>query len=90
MKKKLTLIMVLFSIIATSVAQNQMCEKNFTLVEQREELHPEIVEDLSFDFKHFQHPSHPENGAVCVVWGTLSTLEPYSQYLWEVDEEFLP
>lgn len=57
----------------------------------RDTLYPEIVEDLLGGvYKHFQHPCHPENGAVCVVWGTLSTLESYSQYLWEADEEFLP
>ena len=82
--------MMLFSIICTCMAQSQVWEKDFTMVEQREVLYPEIVEDLSFDFKHFQHPCHPENGVVCVVWGALSTLEPYSQYLWEVDEQFLP
>lgn len=88
MKKKLTLLLIAILFMATAHAQL----KPPTLPETtRDTLYPEIVVYLGFgEFMHYQHPCHPENGAVCVVWGTLRTLEPYSQYLWEADEEFLP
>lgn len=54
----------------------------------RDTLYPEIVEYLGFgEYLHYQHPATETR---CNALGVLSTLEPYSQYLWEVDEQFLP
>ena len=71
MKRKLTLIMVLFSTICTCMAQNQVGEKDFTMVEQREELHPEIVKD---NWTWFEHLQHPATDTICVFWGGVAHL----------------
>lgn len=60
-----------------------------TLVEvSRDTLHPEIVIDLYGGL--YTHFTHPATEFMCVVEGMFTTIEEYSQYLWEVDEEFLP
>lgn len=85
MKKKLTLIVMAVLLIASANAQI----KAPTLVEvNHDSLHPEIVEDLLGGV--YVHIQHPETEVRCVFDGILRTFEEYSQYLWEVDEEFLP
>ena len=54
----------------------------------RDTLYPEIVIDNLGG--HYQHFSHPETEIICSVEGMFSTLEVYPQYLWEVNEDFLP
>lgn len=53
----------------------------------RDTLYPEIVKDNWDWYEHFQHPA---TEIMCVAEGGVCTLEQYSQYHWEVDEEFLP
>jgi len=84
MKKKLTLIVMAVLFTAISFAQT----KPPTLPETtRDTLYPEIVKDNWDWYEHFQHPA---TEIMCVVDGGVCTLEQYSQYHWEVDEEFLP
>lgn len=60
-----------------------------TLVEvSRDTLYPEIVIDNLGG--HYQHFTHPETNIMCSVEGMFSTLESYPQYLWDVNEDFLP
>ena len=88
MKRLLLSLLAATMLIATATAQT----KSPTLMETRHDtLHPEIVEDLGQGYyTHFQHPTHPAAGYSCLVGGYLSTMESYSQYLWEVDEQFIP
>ena len=74
---------VLFS--ATTYAQT----KHNTMLEvTRDTLYPEIVVDLfTGEYVHFLHPATEIS---CRIGGNFCTLESYSQYLWEVDEDFLP
>ena len=83
MKKKLTLIVaVLFT--AISFAQT----KPPTITEaNRDTLYPEIYHNFYGYIEHFQHPATPLQ---CIEWGFFSTTEQYAQYLWEVEERFLP
>ena len=70
---------------ATTFAQT----KHPTMLETtRDTLHPEIVEDLLGGV--YIHIQHPETEIRCIFDGIFRTFEEYSQYLWEVDEEFLP
>ena len=69
---------------ATTFAQT----KHPTMLEvTRDTLYPEIVRDNWSWYGHFQHPA---TDTICSAWGDVCTLEPYTQYLWNVDEEFLP
>ena len=62
--------------------------KQSTMLETtRDTLYPEIVRDNWSWYGHFQHPA---TDTICSAWGDVCTLEPYTQYLWDVDEEFLP
>ena len=84
MKRFITL---LTAVLFMAAANAQI--KTPSLVENtREILYPEIVVYLGFgEFLHYQHPS---TEIQCVVEGSFRTFEEYSQYLWEVDEQFLP
>ena len=82
MKRLIILLAVLLT--ATTFAQT----KQSTMLETtRDTLYPEIVKDNWTWYEHFQHPS---TEITCTVWGGVCTFEQYNQYLWEVDEEFLP
>ena len=83
--KRLIILLVAIIFSATTYAQT----KHTTMLETTyDTLHPEIVVYLGFgEFLHFQHPS---TDITCVVEGRFRTFQEYSQYLWEVDEEFLP
>jgi len=84
MKKKLTLIVMAVLFTAISFAQT----KPPTLPEStRDTLYPEIYHNFYGYIEHFQHPATPWQ---CVEWGFFSTTEHYAQYLWEVEESFLP
>ena len=87
MTMKKTILLALLSLFAVNLASART--KHTTMLEAtRDTLHPEIVEYLGFgEYLHFQHPS---TDITCVVEGRFSTFQEYSQYLWEVDEEFLP
>ena len=88
MKMKKTILLALLSLFAVNLAQAQI--KHTTMLETtRDTLHPEIVIDLWVSYQHLSHPTYPATGLSCIVWGTFCTFERYSQYLWEVDEQFL-
>lgn len=87
MKRLLLSLLAIIILIPTATAQTK--SPNITEA-NRDTLTPEIVIDLWVDYQHFSHPVYPETGFECVVWGTFCTTEHYSQYLWEVDEQFLP
>jgi len=83
--KKLIILLVALLFSATTYAQT----KHATMLETtRDTLYPEIVIDNLGGY--YQHFTHPETEIKCTVWGVFSTFEEYSQYLWEVDEQFLP
>ena len=87
MRMKKTILLALLSLFAVNLAQAQT--KHTTMLEtSRDTLYPEIVEDLLGGV--YVHIQHPETEVRCVFDGILRTFEEYSQYLWEVDEEFLP
>ena len=89
MKMKKTILLALLSLFAINLAQAQI--KHTTMLETtRDTLYPEIIVEWDGDTTHFSHPRYPENGCVCVVWHYFSLSKTYSQYLWEVDEHFLP
>ena len=84
---KKTILLALLALFAANLAQAQT--KHTTMLEAtRDTLYPEIVEDLLGGV--YVHIQHPETEVRCVFDGILRTFEEYSQYLWEVDEEFLP
>ena len=84
MKKHIPL--ALLALFAANLAYAQT--KHTTMLETtRDTLYPEIVKDNWDWYEHFQHPA---TEIMCVVDGGVCTLEQYSQYHWEVDEEFLP
>ena len=87
MKMKKTILLALLALFAANLASAQI--KHTTMLEtSRDTLYPEIVEDLLGGV--YVHIQHPETEVRCVFDGILRTFEEYSQYLWEVDEEFLP
>ena len=84
---KKTILLALLALFAVNLASAQT--KHTTMLEStRDTLYPEIVEDLLGGV--YVHIQHPETEVRCVFDGILRTFEEYSQYLWEVDEEFLP
>ncbi len=86
MKMKKTILLALLSLFAVNLASAQT--KHTTMLETtRDTLHPEIVRDNWDWYGHFQHPA---TDTICSAWGDVCTLEPYAQYQWEVDEQFLP
>ena len=89
MKMKKTILLALLVLFAVNLASAQT--KHTTMLETtRDTLYPEIIVEWDGDTTHFSHPRYPENGCVCVVWHYFSLSKTYSQYLWEVDEHFLP
>ncbi len=84
---KKTILLALLAIFAVNLASAQT--KHTTMLETtRDTLYPEIVVDLfTGEYVHFQHPATEIS---CVISGNFCTFEPYAQYLWEVDENFLP
>ena len=88
MKMRKTILLALLALFAANLASAQ--NKQPTMVEStRDILYPEICQPWG-DTTYFSHPSYPENGLSCIVWGGFSTTSTYSQYLWEVDSCFLP
>ncbi|MBR6334390.1 MAG: T9SS type A sorting domain-containing protein [Bacteroidales bacterium] len=86
---KKTILLALLVLFAVNLASAQT--KHTTMLETtRDTLYPEIIVEWDGDTTHFSHPRYPENGCVCVVWHYFSLSKTYSQYLWEVDEHFLP
>lgn len=82
--KKLIILLVAVLFSATTYAQT----KHTTMLETtRDTLHPEIVRDNWSWYGHYQHPA---TDTICSAWGDVCTSEPYAQYQWEVDEQFLP
>lgn len=72
-------------LIAISFAQT----KPPTLPETtRDTLYPEIVIDLYGGL--YTHFTHPATETTCVIGGMFTTIDQFNQYLWEVDENFLP
>ena len=62
--------------------------KHTTMLETtRDTLYPEIVVD---NWNWYEHLQHPATEMRCVFGGGVCTSEPYAQYQWEVDEQFLP
>ena len=86
MKMKKTILLALLSLFAVNLASAQT--KHTTMLETtRDTLHPEIVRDNWSWYGHYQHPA---TDTICSAWGDVCTSEPYAQYQWEVDEQFLP
>ena len=84
---KKTVLLALLSLFAVNLASAQ--NKQPTMVDStRDVLHPEIINDYGAGY--YGHYQHPATDLTCLVWGMFRTLEPYSQYLWEVDSCFLP
>ena len=77
---KKSILLALLSLFAINLAQAQT--KHTTMLETtRDTLYPEIVIDNLGG--HYQHFTHPETDISCAIEGMFSTLEEYSQYLWE-------
>ncbi len=86
MTMKKTILLALLALFAVNLASAQI--KHTTMLETtRDTLFPEIVRDNWSWYGHYQHPA---TDTICSAWGDVCTSEPYAQYQWEVDEQFLP
>ena len=82
--KRLIILLVAIIFSATTYAQT----KHTTMLETtRDTLYPEIVVD---NWNWYEHLQHPATEMRCVFGGGVCTSEPYAQYQWEVNEQFLP